>query len=219
MTCAMLDERLDDWVDGTLSQTEARELEAHLAACPSCRDEAQKLRTVLAHATALPRSVAPSRNLWPGVASRIERERRWSWTGSPATWLAVAAAVVFATLAVVAYQNPTAPEVVLIEDPPAGHAVRPAAAALDPGLAEMERDYQSASNALLLALQERKDQMSGETLKSVEQNIAVIDRALAEVREALAKDPASPELGQMLMSTHRKKVEVLRQMVKRSTDL
>jgi len=219
MTCAMLDERLDDWIDGTLPEAEAREVEAHLGECASCRDGAQKLRTVLAHATALPRSVAPARDLWPGIASRIERERRFAWTGSPAAWLAVAAAVVFATLAVMAYQRPPSPEVVVITNPPAGPAARPATAALDPGLQEMERDYQAASNALLLALQERKDQMSEETLKSVEQNIAVIDRALSEVREALAKDPASPELGQMLMSTHRKKVEVLRQLVKRSTEL
>jgi hypothetical protein len=61
--------------------------------------------------------------------------------------------------------------------------------------------------------------MSAETLESVERNIAVIDEALAQVRRALEKDPASPELGRMLMSTHQKKVEVLRQMVKRSTDL
>jgi len=108
---------------------------------------------------------------------------------------------------------------VVIADPTAGPGARPATATIDPGLLEMERDYQAASNALLLALQDRKDQLSEDTLHSVEQNVAVIDRALAEVREALAKDPSSPELGQMLMSTHRKKVEVLRQMVKRSTEL
>ena len=74
-------------------------------------------------------------------------------------------------------------------------------------------------SALLSALQERKDELEPETLASVERNIAVIDAALAEVHEALAMDPASPELGRMLVSTHRKRVDVLRKMVKLSTAL
>jgi predicted trehalose synthase len=83
----------------------------------------------------------------------------------------------------------------------------------------MERDYQAAANALLAALQERRDELEPETLANVESNLAVIDAALAEVHEALAKDPASPGLSRMLVSTHRKRVDVLRKMVKLSTAL
>jgi hypothetical protein len=39
------------------------------------------------------------------------------------------------------------------------------------------------------------------------------------VRQALAKDPENPELNRMLVSTHRKKVDVLRRMVRLSTEL
>jgi hypothetical protein len=53
----------------------------------------------------------------------------------------------------------------------------------------------------------------------VESNLEVIDRALAEVRGALAKDPESPELNRMLVATHRKKVDVLRRVVRLSTQL
>ena len=55
------------------------------------------------------------------------------------------------------------------------------------------------------------------SLKNVEQNLAVIDQALREVRAALDAEPGNPELTRMLAATHRKKVDVLRQMVKLST--
>jgi hypothetical protein len=47
----------------------------------------------------------------------------------------------------------------------------------------------------------------------------VIDRALAQVREALVKDPENRELNRMLVATHKKKVDVLRRVVRLSTAL
>jgi len=79
MTCEELRDHLDDWVDGGLPAPQAREAEAHLAVCPSCRRDEDELRQLLAHAAALPRSVAPSRDLWPAIAGRIEREHAWPW--------------------------------------------------------------------------------------------------------------------------------------------
>ena len=71
MTCQELDLRLDDWLDGALSDAAAREVESHLATCEACRARERQLRQLLAHAAALPRSVAPPRDLWPEIAERI----------------------------------------------------------------------------------------------------------------------------------------------------
>jgi hypothetical protein len=89
----------------------------------------------------------------------------------------------------------------------------------DPVLAAAERDYEAAANALLEALLQRRTQLQPEALAAVEANLDVIDRALAEVRQALVQDPKNPELSRMLVSTHRKKVEVLSRVVKLSTTL
>ncbi|MGD8894515.1 MAG: anti-sigma factor [Acidobacteriota bacterium] len=223
MTCAELDDRLDAWVDRTLPEADRREVESHLAACPACREQERRLRQLLAHASALPRSVSPPRDLWPEISRRIERERAWS-RPRIRSWqplLAVAAAVVIALLAVVLRQPaPTPPHTVVIPSPAAGaYQTQPVAVHMDPALVAMERDYQAAANALLAALQERKDELEPETLASVERNLAVIDEALAELHRALEKDPARPELGRMLVWTHRKRVDVLRKMVKYSTAL
>jgi hypothetical protein len=89
----------------------------------------------------------------------------------------------------------------------------------DPVLAAAARDYEQAAGALLEALQRRRAVLPAEDLARVEANLEVIDRALEEVRQALVKDPASPELNRMLVATHRKKVDVLRRVVRLSTAL
>jgi hypothetical protein len=226
MTCHEMDEYLDDWVDETLSEARKREVGAHLAVCADCQRQERRLRSLLTHAAALPRSMSPPRDLWPGVAERIGRRRRWSWAGL-GTWqpaLAAAAIVVIALVAVLlARPSPSRVRPVVVHGPEltGGEASRPHPAALemDPGLAAMEQDYQAAANALLEALVEQKDGLEPGTLESVQRNLAVIDEALAEVHRALEKDPNRPELGRMLVSTHRKRVDVLRKMVKLSTTL
>ena len=78
MTCHELDERLDDYLDGALAGADAEAVVSHLAGCEPCRERERQLRQLLAHAAALPRSVAPPRDLWPGIAERIERGSAWS---------------------------------------------------------------------------------------------------------------------------------------------
>jgi len=223
MTCQELDARLDDWVDGALEAGAAAEVEAHLLSCDLCRERERRLRQVLAHAAALPRSVAPPRDLWPGLARRLESERSWSRAaGAWSPWALAAAATVAVGLAATLWVGRAPTRVRTVEIPPASpEAVLVAGApvATDPVLAAAERDYDAAAATLLETLQQRKGRLQPETLAAVEANLAVIDRALAEVRQALVQDPSSPELSRMLVATHRKKVDVLRRVLKLSTSL
>jgi hypothetical protein len=223
MTCHELDERLDDWVDGALPAAAASDIEAHLLSCALCRGRERRLRHVLAHAAALPRSLTPPRDLWPGIAQRVARERSWSWaTGGLRPWALAAAAAVVVGLGAVLWSGPSLSRVRTVQIPaPSPEAMLVAGTAIvsDPVLAAAERDYEAAANALLGALQQHRARLQPEALAAVETNLQVIDRALAEVRQALVHDPANPELSRMLVSTHRKKVEVLSRVVKLSTAL
>jgi predicted anti-sigma-YlaC factor YlaD len=223
MTCQELDEQLDDWVDGTLPAGAASEVEGHLRSCPLCRERERRLRQVLAHAAALPHSLAPPRDLWPGIARRVARER--SWSRAAARWSPVAlaaAATVVVGLGAVLWSGPSPSRVRTVQIPaPSPETTLVAGTVLvsDPVLAAAERDYEAAANALLEALQQRRARLQPEALAAVQANLEVIDRALAQVRQALVQDPANPELSRMLVSTHRKKVEVLSRVVKLSTAL
>ena len=224
MTCQELDARLDDWLEGALTAGEGAEVEAHLAACPSCRESERRLRRLLAHAAALPRSVSPPRDLWPGVERRIARSGGWAglvgW--GPSLALAAAATVLAAVAALLwQVQAPAAVHTVSMPGPgPAFEAVSAQAAVVsDPVLAQAEREYEAAANTLLSALQQHGSALAPEDLARIQSNLGVIDRALSEVRLALAKDPGNPELNRMLVATHRKKVDVLRRVVRLSTVL
>ncbi len=225
MTCQELDLRLDDWLDGALTGDAAREVESHLAGCAACRERERELRQLLAHAAALPRSLAPSRDLWPGIAGRTSGG--WSsWLGWGARGfqplaLAAAAVVVLGVAALLFMR--LAPErvrtVTMPAASPSATTFVAGGSASDPVLAQAEREYEEAAKALLEALQRHRGVLPAEDLARVESNLQVIDRALAEVREALVKDPKSPELNRMLVATHRKKVDVLRRVVRLSTAL
>ncbi len=223
MTCQELDLRLDDWLDGALTGDAAREVESHLAGCAACRERERELRQLLAHAAALPRSLAPARDLWPGIAERVGSGGWLGWgaRGFQPLALAAAAVVVLGLAALVLAR--LAPEPVRTVTMP---AATPSAttfvaggSAADPVLAQAEREYEDAANALLEALQRHRGALPAEDLARVESNLQVIDRALAEVREALVKNPKNPELNRMLVATHRKKVDVLRRVVRLSTAL
>jgi len=213
MSCQEAIDRLDEYVDGTLSERDLHEVELHLHGCAGCREEERLLRSLLAQAAALPRAIEPPRDLWPAIAGRIAagaaRPRAASWWAPMA--LAVAAALVMVLAAtLLRRQGPSRSPAALV---PALETVsmRP--------IGDAEADYERATAALLAALDERRGSLSPETLAAVERNLAVIDQAMDEVRAALRQDPGRPQLARMLAATHRKKVDVLQRVVKLSTSL
>ncbi len=224
MTCQELDQRLDDWLAGALAPSEAASVEAHLAGCAACREAERKLRRVLAHAAALPRSLAPRRDLWPEIEQRLARprERSWAFAWRSPLALAAAATVVLGLVAVLWRHQPAA-TVKTAEIPVASSTFQAVSESLvaDPVLAQAEREYEAAANALLQTLRERARQvrLAPEELSRISRNLELIDQALAELRQAIARDPANPELNRMLVATHKKKVDVLRRIVMLSTDL
>ena len=205
MTCSEIDERLDDYVDGTLSEGEFQEVELHLAACADCRAAEEQLRQVLARAAALPRERTPRRDLWPEVAERLVTP---AWGGR---WIGLAAAAVL-VLATGLFLFRSGPAPV-----PGPTAIPAAAAGEAPALAAAEEEYARASAALMAAVQEQKASLPPETIAALERNMEVIDRALVEVRVALGRDPENPRLTRMLAATHRKKVDILHRLVKLTT--
>jgi hypothetical protein len=218
MTCQGATERLDDYVDGTLTEAELHEVELHLAGCAGCAEEERRLRAVLARVAAMPREMSPARDLWPGIAERIAAvrprpaapgpRRMWSW--SPAL-LAAAAAVLVALGGLARVWSPATGR-----ETPTG-AVHEAAWTTDPALLAAEREYARATAQLMAALETQKATLPPETMAAVEKDLITIDAALRQVRGAIRQDPANPQLSHMLASTHQKKLDVLQRVVRLST--
>ena len=71
MTCDGVTDQLASYLEGELSEPERLELEAHAAACAACGSLLADLDAIRREASVLP-TLEPSRDLWSGVAARIE---------------------------------------------------------------------------------------------------------------------------------------------------
>lgn len=233
------EETLHDYVDGALAPAERREVEAHLEGCARCRAEVAGFRGLLEDLASLPAGIAPERDLLAGVEAGIEaREesggegrsggvRRYPGGLRSALW---AARVPLAAAAVVLVTVSSLVTAALLtggsRGPGADEAIGPGvgAPAVDPrtaspdeelpgataGYRAVDAQYAAAARELARTLEERRDELSPATIRLVEENLRVIDEALAEAREALAADPANPVLRQMVVATHERKLEFLR---------
>ena len=71
MDCAEFDDRLADYLEGTLDAADRRAVEAHLASCVRCAALVRDLEEIRVAAARLP-ELTPSTDLWSGIARRIE---------------------------------------------------------------------------------------------------------------------------------------------------
>lgn len=198
MNCNAVLESLDDYLDGSLSEAGFQEVELHLHSCPACREEERLARSLLAQAQALPRELSPSRDLWGGIESRLAGRSRKTWVfGIPAL---AAAAVVMALLASrqrVAFSPSEGEWREVSYD--------------QPSLVTAEREYAQACATLQAALEAQRSTLSPETQKTVDSDLEVIDKALRSLEGALLREPGNPELASLLISTHRRKLDLLLQ--------
>jgi anti-sigma factor RsiW len=214
--------RLDEYLDGSGDRAEIAAVEAHLETCAACRDELRAIEGLREGARGLRREIAPSRDLWAGIAARIEeanapaappaidiaeRRRRpripWAWLAAAAVILVVVSSGATALLLRGGGGATTAP----LASSSANGAARPVGLA---AFASAEVEYESAVSSLEAELAARRDRLQPETIAAVEQNLAIIDAAIAEARAALAADPSSADLPLLLSGVYLQKVELLR---------
>ena len=71
LNCTRLDEKLADYLEGDLAAGERVALEAHIASCVRCTALVRDLQNIRSEAGDLA-ELTPSRDLWSGIAERIE---------------------------------------------------------------------------------------------------------------------------------------------------
>jgi anti-sigma factor RsiW len=212
-------DRLSEYLDDELAPGERGALESHLLACAACRGTLSELRSVVERA----RSVAPAepaRDLWPAIAARVRttpQDRIW-WAGlTDRIWregrvslsvpqFAGAAGVLVVLTAVLVLSRG-------VSSPPPPSPGAGATAAPTVTLANFaDVQYEAAVSDLKRALEEGRGRLDPQTVAVLERNLAVIDAAILQAREALAADPANAYLNSYLAEARRRKLELLRQV-------
>lgn len=231
---------LHDYLDGTADAAARAVVDGHLAACERCRAELAALRRLGRELEALPREIPPSHDLRAGIHARIAAGREDHRAGdgaespvlplrarntgrsvrgtrilaSAAAVLLVAATAAITRLVVLRTAGaPPVPSAARTGEPASPASPGPARAGSGATLASLRADedrYVAAIAEMQRALDHDRTKLSPETVRILERNLAVIDRAIAESRAALARDPGDPELGRMILSAYGQKLELLR---------
>jgi len=207
--------RLSDYLDGDLSDAERRALERHLDACPTCTAALDELARVVERARELP-GQRPAADLWPGIAARIGpgapprpvapagKPRRWSFSFPELAAACLAAAVVSGGgVWFLASRSPGSPI------PAQPVAVSPLPSLAQPAAAD--RKYDAAVADLERVVEQGRGTLDTTTVRVIERNLALIDRAITDARRALAADPGNTYLNAHLARTMRRKIDLLRQ--------
>jgi len=216
-------DRLSGYLDDELDGREYQALEAHLASCAACAETLAALRAVVARARQLPER-APGTDLWPAIAARLEPRRAARRLRAPSSsgWrvsftvpqLAAAALALTllssGTMWLVLGRRPAPP--VTGPAPGAPPSAATTTSGSDAAIAEFGfARYDAAIADLERVLDQHRSELAPATVRVIEDNLRIIDRATAQARRALAADPANPYLNSHLADQMRRKVELLRQ--------
>jgi anti-sigma factor RsiW len=254
LTCGVFNDRLMAYVEEETDAVTRAAMERHAVTCAECGALLADLRKLRIDAANLP-DLAPSRDLWAGIAARIEapvvpigphtgdaaphlasgsRRGRSAWrigllaaslagaTAQPG--LALGADTGRSVRIAVAPESTSpdttarvaaAPAATRSGTPPAsvasGTGVQPAAPfSAQLVVAGLTADYDREIARLNALLENRRNQLDPATVAIIERNLQLIDAAIAEAKQAIARDPASRFLIESLNQSLQMKVELMR---------
>jgi hypothetical protein len=139
----------------------------------------------------LPPTIEPGRDLWPSIEARLVMPA----PRAPVWQLALAAgiAAIFVSALFIGAQRGAAPR------DPATLAYRE----------QLDAAYSPLRQASLQRYRTRADRLDPALRRTVEANLAIIDRALAEIRVALERSPDDADLGQILKRTYEQELAII----------
>jgi len=205
--------RLSEYIDGELDASERDALEAHLATCGQCYATLADLRDVVARAKTLA-DREPAQDLWSGIRAGIVTSeprrhapavarRRFSFNVPQLLAASIALVLMSGSAMWLALRN----EKTL---PPTPAAVGETSRGSQFREARWKVQSDQAIAELQDALDQNESKLDTATVRIVRENLAVIDRAIAQAQHALRRDPGNTYLNLHLAKAMRQKIELLR---------
>jgi hypothetical protein len=167
---------------------------------------------LLVKAAELPKDIAPAHDLWPGIAARLgeapRRMRTFGWPMAIAAGLLVAAVSALLTWGLM--REPAPVPGPMAEVPAAATAIVPVNYGANSTLSAAQL---ATRDELLVQFRQRVEELSPQTREAVVKNLAIIQRAADEIDAALAQDPASGLLNELLFGTYRQELQLYSKVV------
>lgn len=219
-------DRLSEYRDGSLDDEERRALEAHLSVCPECATALAEIDEVIRRARDLG-DVPPARDLWPDIEAALSAhpagregvviplptkdpavEARPAGLYLSRRQLAAAAVIVALMSAAATWALAPRSTTRSVQVPASTQGVVMPASSRGEGPPTALADELAHLEATLAVAQQRLDPS---TVRIIQKNLDVIDRAIQDSQRALATDPADPFLREHLQAVYRQKADYLRE--------
>jgi anti-sigma factor RsiW len=210
------DER-HDLADGTAPPDILARVREHLRTCDSCAADVGRLSSFMTRIHESTTATEPmTDDLWPGIRNRIDQNklvplpvspdgRSASHTRRRVAWLVAAAAAVALILAgFVRSRGETWSGIATLSLPDSTMSL---VAIVDSTHAE-EREAQELLNKIEL----QRALLRPEARASLDRDLRVVDVAISELKDAIARDPNNPALRRLLASSYRQKIDLLKRV-------
>jgi hypothetical protein len=203
--------------DGTLPPEQLVRAREHLRTCDACAADVGRISSLMTRVKGSPMPAAEVDDLWPAIRSRIEQAKVVTMPGNAAMatprqrrrlliWLvpAIAAAAILAFVGTVKSRN------VPGMDSPAPMSDRSNVSLV--AVVDSAHAYEAEAQALLNKLELQRALLRPETRVALDRDLRVVDVAIAELKDAIARDPNNPALRQLLASSFKQKVDLLKRV-------
>ena len=213
--CADIQPRLSEFADGHLDAAERAAIDAHLAKCVACRGLYQDLQRVRRAAASLG-PITPPDHVWLQVAGQTRldlpagsrQERTPARRGAIVQWAGLAAALVGITLGAHFFMRGARNA-----GTPSNPQGAPAVERIAEELSLAMQHYDNAITQLEALAKSDSDALDPQMAETLRQNIATVNAAIDESRQALTQNPGSQLAQTSLFEALRRKVVVLQATV------
>jgi len=212
----LTEEERHAFADGSLSSERLPQVEEHVRACAACAFDVERIKTLMTRLQETPvgSTPAPLDALWPSIRTRIEASKviplsanggRVEERRAPRRiGLAMAAAAaVLITAVALGLRYTTRPSAPTAQSNDTTSLI---------AVADSAHAYEEEAQTLLNQLELRRAMLRPEAVVQIDRDLRVVDSAIAELKEAIARDPNNPALRRLLASSYRQKVDVLKRV-------
>lgn len=216
----LTEEERQAFADDTMSADQRASAETHLASCQPCAFDVGRLTTLMKriHETPAPSPAASLDELWPTIRARIEQSKVVTLdagSGTPGAVRGVRHARWVASIGILAAAAIVAFAVLRTRSTAGGDST--IAGVDDPNAAlisvvDSTHAYEAEAKMLLDKLELQRAMLRPDAAKALEHDLKVVDVAIAELKDAVARDPNNPALRQLLATSYRQKVDLLKRI-------
>ncbi|UCC38833.1 MAG: zf-HC2 domain-containing protein [Candidatus Aminicenantes bacterium] len=217
MRCAKAKKLISEYIDGNLGAEKSVGLEQHLDTCADCQTLLKDFQTITQDAQEL-KEDSPSPHAWLKIKERLTTEeqkvlalqpqkKRWFHFPQPRLKYALSSALVLVVMVgIVIFGIWYVKGRGILEGLDAQSYTLAK-------LAEAERHYQLAIEALWEAVSSQEESLDPQVVKVFRTNLEIIDMSIADCRQAVLSQPEDIEARNYLLTAYKKKVDFLNEMM------